>query len=85
MRASRAVNVIVRRSKQPRDYLIEKEIEKLIDAAGWQPVGLSGRHGYPHCLQARFSFKWLKPLVWSGSDLIAFASKKYGDGSIELL
>jgi hypothetical protein len=33
-RASRAVNVTVRRSKQPRDYLIEKEIEKLIDAAG---------------------------------------------------
>jgi integrase len=30
----RAVNVTVRRSKQPRDYLIEKEIEKLIDAAG---------------------------------------------------
>src|SRR6476620_8675707 len=34
MCASRAVNVTVRRSKQPRDYLTEKEIEKLIAAAG---------------------------------------------------
>jgi type 1 fimbriae regulatory protein FimB/type 1 fimbriae regulatory protein FimE len=34
MCARRAVNVTVRRSKGPRDYLTEKEIEKLIDAAG---------------------------------------------------
>ena len=32
--APRAVNVTVQRSKGPRDYLTEKEIEKLIDAAG---------------------------------------------------
>jgi type 1 fimbriae regulatory protein FimB/type 1 fimbriae regulatory protein FimE len=34
MYASRAVNVTVRHSKGPRDYLTEREIEKLIDAAG---------------------------------------------------
>ena len=37
----------VRRSARPREYLTEREIEKLMDAAARQPLGSPGRHCHP--------------------------------------
>ena len=51
--APTSVSVTVRRPSRPREYLTEREIEKLIKAAGGQPLGSSGRHSYPDRLSPR--------------------------------
>ena len=51
---STAVNVTVMpRHRRPREYLTEREIEKLIKAAGDNRWGASGRHSHPDRLPTR--------------------------------
>ena len=55
--ASTSVNVTV--GKRGREYLTDREVERLIEAAKQNRSGHRGRHGYPGRLPPRSqSFGW---------------------------
>ena len=68
IRAPMEVNVTVRSSRRrPREYLTEREIEKLIEAAG-KTAGAIGTYSHPDRLPARLARSELVALRWDDID-----------------